>query len=60
MIGNKNTFQSLQEKVGIFMFGNDNSSKILGKGTISLGSKDASERNVILIENMRHNLLSFI
>ena len=40
------------------IFGNDNSSKIVGKGTVSLGSKDASTKNALLIENMRHNLLS--
>ena len=58
MIGKKNTFRSLQEKEGAITFGNDNSSKILGKGTISLGRKDASTKNVLLIGNMRHNLLS--
>lgn len=31
----------LQAKVGIVTFDNDNSSKILGKGTVSLGNKDA-------------------
>ena len=48
MTANKNTFRSLQEKEGTIMFGNDNSSKILGKGTISLGSKDESTKNVLL------------
>ena len=58
MNGNKNIFQSLQEKEGTVTFGNDNSSKIIRKGTISLGSKGASTNNVLLIENMKHNLLS--
>ena len=58
MIGNKNTFRSLQENEGAITFGNDNSSKILGKKTTSLGSKDASAKNILLIENMKHNLLS--
>jgi hypothetical protein len=40
------------------LFGNDNSTKIIGKGTIKLGSKDAMEKNVLLVENMKHNLLS--
>ena len=57
MTGNKNVFRSLQEKEGTVTFGNDNSSKILGKGTVSLGRKDASTKNVLLIENMKHNLL---
>ena len=57
---NKNTFQKLQAKTGIVTFGNDNSSKVLGKGTVTLGSKDAAAKDVLLIENMRHNLLSVI
>ena len=40
---------------GTITFSNDNSSKILGKGTVSLGNKDASTKNVLLIENMKHN-----
>ena len=60
MTGNKNTFQKLQTKVGTITFGNENSSKVLGKGTITLGSKDATTKDVLLIENMRHNLLSVI
>ena len=31
MTGNRNTFQTLQAKDGTVTFGNDNSSKILGK-----------------------------
>lgn len=57
MTRNKNTLQTLQAKVGTVTFGNDNSSKILGKGTVSLGNKDAVAKNVLLIENMKHNLL---
>jgi hypothetical protein len=58
MTGNRNTFQTLQEKNGTVTFGNDNSSKILGKGTFSLGNKDVATKNVLLIETMKHNLLS--
>ena len=58
MTGNKNTFRTLQAKEGTITFGNNNSSNILGKGTIILGNKDASAKNVLLIENMKHNLLS--
>ena len=58
MTGNKNTFQTLQEKTVTVTFGNDNSSKVLGKGTVTLGSKDAAAKNVLLIEKMKHNLLS--
>ena len=48
----------LQAKTRTVTFGNDNSSKILGKGIVSLGNKDATAKNVLLIENMKHNLLS--
>lgn len=58
MTGNRNTFQKFQAKTGTITFGNDNSSKILGKGTINLGNKDAATKNVLLIENMKHNILS--
>ena len=58
MTGNKNTFLSLQEKEGTVTFGNDGSSKILGKGRVNLGSKDAFTKNVLLIENMKHNFLN--
>jgi len=40
------------------MFGNDNLTKIMGKDTISLGSKDALAKNILHIEHMNHNLLS--
>ena len=58
MTGNRNTFQTVQIKIGTITFGNDNSSKILGKGTITLGNKDIATMNVLLIENMKHNLIS--
>jgi hypothetical protein len=60
MTQNKNTFQTLQEKEGTITFGNDNSSKILRKGTDSLGRMDASTKNVVLIENMKRNILRII
>ena len=58
MTGNRNTFQTLQAKIGTVTFSNDNSSNILGKGTVTSGNKDAATKNVLLIENMKHNLLS--
>ena len=48
----------LQAKAITITCGNDNSSKILGKGTINLGNKDVATKNVLLIENKKHNLLS--
>ena len=32
--------------------------KILGKGTINLGSENVKARKVLLVEDMKHNLLS--
>jgi hypothetical protein len=59
MTGGKNRFMTLKkEQDGSVSFGNDNSSKIIGRGTINLGSKDAKEENVLLVEDMKHNLLS--
>ena len=39
-------------------FGNDGSSNVIGVGTVTLGSKNALEKYVLLVENMNHNLLS--
>ena len=59
MIGNKNKFLTLKkEQDGSVSFGNDNSSKIIGRGTIKLGSKEAKAENFRLVEDMKHNLLS--
>jgi transposase InsO family protein len=59
MIGDKNMFLTLKkERDGSMLFGNDNSTGIIGRGTIKLGSKDAKEENVLLVEDMKKNLLS--
>jgi hypothetical protein len=59
MIGDKNIFITLnKERDGSISFGNDNSTKIIGKGTMKLGIKDVEEENVLLFENMKHNMLS--
>jgi hypothetical protein len=59
MSGEKNKFVTLKrENEGSVMFGNDNASKIIGKGIFSLGNKDVVEENVILVENMKHSFLS--
>ena len=34
--------------------------KIIGKGIISLGNKDVVAENVLLVENMKHDLLNVI
>jgi hypothetical protein len=59
MIGDKYWFVTLKkERNGSVSFGNDNSTKIIGKGTIKIGSKNAMAENVLLVENMKHNMLS--
>ena len=39
-------------------FGNDESSNIIGEGTITLGSRDALAKDVLLVEYMNQNLFS--
>ena len=59
MTGDRRKFVSLKEKNnGTVSFGNDGSSNVIGSGTITLGSKDVIANNVLLIENINHNLLS--
>jgi hypothetical protein len=59
MTSDKDRFLTLKkERDGSFSFGNDNSTKIIGRGTVKLGSKDFTGENVLLIEDMKHNLLS--
>ena len=58
MIGDRRKFVSLKEKKdGTVSFGNDGSSNVIGPGTVTLG-KDVIAKNVLLVENMNHNLLS--
>ena len=59
MTGDRKKFIPLKEKKdGTVSFRNDGSSNVIGLGTVSLGSKDALAKNVLLVENMNHNLLS--
>eukprot|EP00253_Pinus_taeda_P003984 PITA_03984 len=59
MIGDRKKFLSLKEKKdGTVSFGNNGSSNVIGSGTVSLGSKYSLAKNVLLVENMNHNLLS--
>ncbi len=61
MIWEKNRFFYLKkEKDGLVTFGNNNFAKIVGRGIVSLGRKDAMEENVLLVEDIKHNLLSVI
>jgi hypothetical protein len=59
MTVNKDMFVTLKkERDEPVSFGNDNSTKIIGKDIVKLGSKDAIAENVLLVKNMKHNLLS--
>jgi hypothetical protein len=59
MTGDRNMFLTLKkEKDGSVSFGNNHSAKIIGRGTIKLGRKDAMAENVLLVEDMKHNMLS--
>jgi hypothetical protein len=59
MIGDKDRFLTLRkERYGLVSFGNDDSAKIIGKCTIKIGNNNTKEENVLLVEDMKHNLLS--
>jgi hypothetical protein len=59
MTGDQNKFISLKKgKSGSVAFGNDSSVKILGKGVVSLGSENVKATNVLLVEYLKHNILS--
>jgi hypothetical protein len=49
---------SLKKKGGNVAFGDDSSTKILGKGTVKLGSENVKVGKFLLAEYMKHNLLS--
>jgi hypothetical protein len=49
-----------KERDGYVSFENDDSTKIIGKGTVRIGNKNTKAENVLLVENMKHNLLSVI
>ena len=59
MTGDRNKFINLKEgKNNIVAFRNNSSVKILGKGLVDLGSDKAKATNVLLVEDLKHNLLS--
>jgi hypothetical protein len=41
-------------------FGNENLAKIIERDKINIGSKDTKEGNVLLVEDMKQNILSVI
>jgi hypothetical protein len=51
-------FIILKRKGGNVAFGDDSSTKILGEGVVELGRKNVKAKNVLLVEDLNHNLLS--
>jgi hypothetical protein len=61
MTGDRDMFLTLRkERDGSVSFKNDDSTKIIAKGTVIIGKKNTKEENVLLVEDMKHNLLSVI
>ena len=58
MTRNKSAFLNIEKDKGHVSFRNNNSAKVLRKGTVKLGSKNSLAENVLLVDNMKHNLLS--
>jgi hypothetical protein len=59
MTGDQDKFPSLKRREkGRVTFGDNVFAKILGKGTISLGNNRDKVENVLLVENMKPDLLS--
>jgi hypothetical protein len=59
MTGDRYMFLNLiKERDGSVSFGNDDSTKIIEKGTIRIGNKNTKVENVLLVEDMKHNILS--
>jgi hypothetical protein len=58
MTGDKDKFISLKRKGGSVSFGDDSSAKILGEGVVELGRKKVKSKNVLLVEDLKHNLLN--
>jgi hypothetical protein len=58
MTRDQDKFINLKRKGGNVAFGDDSSAKILGEGVVELGRKNVKEKNVLLVEDLKHNLLS--
>jgi hypothetical protein len=57
--GDRDKFITLRKEIyGSVSFGNDDSTKIIGKGKVRIGNKNNKAENVLLVEDMKHNLLS--
>jgi hypothetical protein len=59
MASDRDRFITLRKKRdGSVSFGNDDSTKIIGKGIVRIRNKNTKAENVLLVEYMKHNLLS--
>jgi hypothetical protein len=59
MNGYKDNFLSISKiKIGNVTFGNDEPGKIKGKGMVSLSNSKGKYRYVLLVDGIKHNLLS--
>jgi hypothetical protein len=58
MTRDQRNFIILKKKGGNVGFGDDSSTKILGKGTVKLISENVKEVKALLVEDLKHNLLS--
>jgi hypothetical protein len=58
MTGDQSKFVSLKKKGGNVAFGDESSTKILGKETVNIGSENVKAGKVLLVEYLKHNILS--
>jgi hypothetical protein len=59
MIGDEDKFLTLRkERYGSISIGSDDSTRIIGKGTFRIGNKGTEAENVLLVEDMKHNIIS--
>jgi hypothetical protein len=58
MTEDQRKFVSLKKKGRNVSFGDDSSTKILGKGTVNLVSENVKAGDVLLVEDLKYNLLS--
>jgi hypothetical protein len=59
MTEDKDKFMSISKiKIGNMTFGNDEPGKIKGKGMVSLSNGKGKAQDVMLVDGLKHNLLS--
>jgi hypothetical protein len=58
MTGDQEKIIILKRKGGNVAFGYDSSAKILREGVVDLGRKKVKKKNVLLVEDLKHRLLS--